>query len=330
MLILNSYESFKRKGVLVMSETTKTNEGIESMENYKDALDRSFRNIKEGDLITGTIIAISEEGITLDIGYYTDGFIDTREISNDPTCSPMDTYHVGDEILAVVISAENDNGSIEFSIKEMAQMYSWDKLKEGMDQETVYSVNIADTVNAGLIAYVENIRGFIPVSQISTEHVEDTSIYKNQTLDVVITTVDKAQNKLILSAKKVEQQRAVVEQLEKISSLQKGLITTGVVEKIVPYGAFIRIDEDLTGLCHISEICGRRLQSPKEVIHEGDKVTVKIINVVDGKISLSIKQADDTFGEEAVVEHISDVPTEYTSGEETGTSLGDLLSKFKF
>ena len=307
-----------------------TNTTTESMDDYKDELDRSFRSIKEGDVIKGTIIDISEDGITLDIGYFTDGFIATEEISNDPTFSAMDTYQIGETIEVAVLSAENSNGSIELSIKETAQMFSWDKLKEGMDKETVYSVKIADAVpSAGLIAYIENIRGFIPISQISTEHIEDTVPFVNKTMDVVITSVEPSNNKLILSAKKVALQRAAEEKVAKVSSLQKGLITTGVVEKIAPYGAFIRIEDDLSGLCHISEICGRRLKSPKEVLHEGDRVNVKIINVTDGKVSLSIKQAVATFGEEEVVEHISDVPTEYSSNEEASTSLGSLFANIK-
>lgn len=300
---------------------------VETMDDYKDALEHSFRKIKEGDLLTGTILDVSDEGITLDIGYFTDGFIPANEISKDPSFSAKDNYRIGDSLSAVVISMENENGSIDLSLNETADLFSWDKLKEGMEQETIYSVHITDTVPAGLIAYVENIRGFIPISQISTQHIDDTSIYANQTLQVMITTVDKGQNKLILSAKKVQQAKETEERTAKISSLQKGLITTGTVEKIVPYGAFVRLEDDLSGLVHISEICGRRLQSPKEVLHEGEEVTVKIINVADGKISLSIKQAGDILNEDDVVEHLSDVPTEYTSEGSSGTSLADLLSK---
>lgn len=311
------------------TKSKRTEAPTETMDDYKDALERSFRKIKEGDVINGTIIDISEDGITLDMGYFTDGFVSSDEISNDPTFQANDHYRIGDTISAVVLSNENDNGSIELSIKETAELYSWDKLKEGMDKETVYSVKIAEVVNAGLIAYIENIRAFMPISQIAMEHIDDTTPYLNKTLEVYITETNKAQNKLIISAKKVAMQRAAQEKVAKISSLQKGLITTGIVEKIVPYGAFIRLEDDLSGLCHISEICGRRLQSPKEVLHLGDKVNVKIINVADGKVSLSIKQADASFGEEEVVEHISDVPTEYSSNEEAATSLGSLFANIK-
>ena len=317
----------QNKEILAEEVTENTTEAQETMDDYKDALEHSFRKIKEGDLLTGTILDVSDEGIILDIGYFTDGFIPNSEISKNPSFCAKNNYRIGDRLSAIVTSLENENGTIDLSLNETADLFSWDKLKEGMEQETIYSVHIADTVPAGLITYLENIRGFIPISQISTQHVEDTTAYANQTLDVMIITVDKAQNKLILSAKKVAQAKEANEKNAKISSLQKGLITTGIVEKIVSYGAFVRLEDDLSGLVHISEICGRRLQSPKEVLHEGDKVTVKIINVADGKISLSIKQAGAISSEEDVVEHVSDVPTEYTSEESASTSLAALLAK---
>lgn len=314
---------------MIANETEDTNkkDSTESMADYADALEHSFRKIKEGDFLTGTILDVSDEGITLDIGYFTDGFIPADEISRDPSFSPKDNYRIGDSLSAVVISEENDGGSVVLSLNEKADLCAWDTLQEALENEQIYSVCITDTVDAGLITYVENIRAFIPISQISTAHVDDTSIYKGQTLEAVVITANQAQNKLVLSAKKVEQKKATDEKNAKISSLQKGLITTGTIEKLVPYGAFVRLEDDLSGLVHISEICGRRLQSPKEVLHEGDTVTVKIIQVNDGKISLSIKQAGDVFGEEEVVEHLSDVPTEYHSEETASTSLADLLSK---
>ena len=301
----------------------------ESMDDYKEALEHSFRTIKEGDLLTGTILDISEEGITLDIGYYTDGFIAAEEISNNPAFSAMDTFHIGDTLEAFVLSKENENGAVELSLKETADLFSWDKLREAMENEKVYQVQISQTVPAGLIAYVENIRGFIPVSQISLSHVEDTAVYANKTMEVLITTVDQAKNKLILSAKKVLQTKAAEEKNARISQLQKGLVTTGTVEKIVPYGAFVRLEDDLSGLVHISEICGRRLQSPKEVLHEGDTVQVKIIQIADGKISLSMKQVANNLDTETVTEHLEDVPTEYNSEGSASTSLAALLAKLQ-
>ena len=299
----------------------------ESMKDYEDILNQSFRTIKEGDLLSGTILAISDEGITLDIQYFTDGFIPTEEISKDPNFSVSQNYQIGDVVSAIVLSEENENGDVVLSIIEADAILSWDKLKEAMETEKIYKAHITKTVPAGLITYIENIQGFIPISQISTEHIEDTSLFAGKQLDVIITEVDQAKSKLILSAKRVLQNKAVADKQEKISALQTGIITTGIVEKIVPYGAFVRLEDGLSGLVHISEICGRHLQSPKEVIHEGDTVTVKIIKITDGKISLSMKQADNNKEGEDVVEHLSDGPTEYSSGESASTSLASILAK---
>ncbi|MBQ1392685.1 MAG: S1 RNA-binding domain-containing protein, partial [Lachnospiraceae bacterium] len=107
----------------------------ESMKDYEDILNQSFRTIKEGDLLSGTILAISDEGITLDIQYFTDGFIPTEEISKDPNFSVSQNYQIGDVVSAIVLSEENENGDVVLSIIEADAILSWDKLKEAMETE---------------------------------------------------------------------------------------------------------------------------------------------------------------------------------------------------
>jgi len=129
-----------------------------------------------------------------------------------------------------------------------------------------------------------------------------------------------------LSGKEVERNKALADRNSKISRLQKGVVTTGTVEKIVPYGAFINIGDGLSGLVHISQICGRRIKSPNEVIKEGQEVTVKIMDIKDGKVSLSMKAVEETA---EVVDAVEEVPFEYSTGEEASTGLASLLSKIK-
>ena len=164
---------------------------------------------------------------------------------------------------------------------------------------------------------------------LALNYVEDVQSYVSKELDVIVTTVDQSKHKLILSAKEVERERYEQEKNIKISSLQKGLITKGTVEKIMPYGAFITIGEGLSGLVHISQICGKHIKSPNEVLKLGDEVSVKILDVKDGKISLSIKAVSEDQIQEAV-EDITEVPLTYSDGGEATTGLGDLLKKFKF
>lgn len=305
-----------------MTEHEKVN-----MDDFKEELNASFRKIREGDLLKGTIIGVSETGLTVDLGYYTDGFIPADEISNDPHLS-IRSFVTGVEITALVIERDNEQGYITLSLKQAVDLLAWDHLTELMNSKEVVRIKVSNAVNAGVVAYLHDVRGFIPASQLSTSYVEDVSEYVGKELDVVVTTVDSSKRKLILSAKQVEQERQTLDKKKKISELQKGLITTGTVETITPYGAFISIGDGLSGLVHISQICDKRIKSVNEVLKIGDSVTVKIIDVKEGKISLSMKAVKEAE-ENEVVEDITEVPVSYSSGEEATTGLGDLLKNFK-
>ena len=298
------------------------------MDDFKAELDASFRTIKEGDLLKGTIIGVTETGLTIDLGYYTEGFVPASEVSNNPHFS-IRTMKTGEEITAMVMQADSDDGYITLSLKQAKSVLAWEHLKGLLEAKTIVKVKVTDAVNAGVVAYVDDVRGFIPASLLSISYVEDVTEYVGKELDVIVTTVDQEKNKLILSAKDVERERLAQEKQFRISELQKGLITKGTVEKIAPYGAFVSIGEGLSGLVHISQICGRRIKSPNEVLKLGDEVTVKIVDVKDGKISLSmIAVTEDQKNE--VVEDVTEVPFSYSTGEEATTGLGDLLKKFKF
>jgi small subunit ribosomal protein S1 len=195
-----------------------------------------------------------------------------------------------------------------------------------MDQRKTLKVKIAQEVNSGVVTYLEGIRAFIPASQLSLDYVNDLASYVGKELDVIVITVDETNSKLVLSAKELEKDKKEGEKKSKISRLQIGLVTKGVVEKIMPYGAFVVFGEGLSGLLHISQISNKRIKSPNEVIKEGDEVTVKITEVKDGKVSLSMKAVSDESSVEGAIE---DVPFEFSTGGEAATGLGALLSKIK-
>lgn len=302
-------------------------ENIPSMDDFKDELNRSFRSVREGDLITGTVIGVTDTKVMVDLGYYAEGIIKLAELSNDPSFSIKADIAVGDSVTALILAEDDGEGNVLLSLKQAHDVLSWEKLKEAMDAETIYSCKIKEIVNSGVVTYVEGIRGFIPASQLALNYVENLEEFRGKTVDAVIITVDEDKKKLVLSAKQVARERAEKEHKMKVSSMQVGLVTTGIVEKIVPYGAFVKIGDDLSGLVHISQICGKHLKSPKEVLNEGEEVKVKIIDVKDGKISLSIKAVEE---KEDIVEDVEEAPIEYTEQEAASTNLGALLSKFKF
>lgn len=308
-------------------ETEEVQEVIPSMDDFKDELNSSFRSVNEGDLINGMVIGVTDTEVMVDLGYYAEGIIKITELSNDPSFSIKADIHVGEPVTALVISSDDGEGNVLLSLKQAHDVLSWEKLKEAMKEETIYSCKIKEIVNGGVVTYVEGIRGFIPASQLALHYVEDLEEFRGKTVDAVVITVDEAKRKLVLSAKQVAREVAEKEHKLKVSSLQVGLVTSGVIEKLAPYGAFVKIGEDLSGLVHISQICGKHLKSPKEVLSEGQEVNVKIIDVKDGKISLSIKAVEE---KEDVVEDVEEAPIEYTEQESASTNLGALLSNFKF
>ncbi|MBS5934316.1 MAG: S1 RNA-binding domain-containing protein [Clostridiales bacterium] len=311
-------------------ENIETEEKVEeknlSMDDFKDELNQSFKKIKEGDLLTGTVIGISDTEVTVDLNYYTEGIIPLAELSNDPRFSIKADIQVGDTVTAVVLREDLRTGNIVLSTKNAADILAWDTLKEAMEAKKRYTVKVASSVNGGVITYIEGIRAFIPVSQLATHYVEDVEAYVGQTLTVVIITVDEDNQKLVLSAREVLREEESLAKTNKISHLQIGLVTSGVIEKIAPYGAFVNIGDGLSGLVHISQICGRRIKSPNEVVKEGQEVTVKIIDVKDGKVSLSMKAVEE---DAEIVDDVEEVSFEYSSGEEAGTGLGSLLANLK-
>lgn len=308
------------------SKETTNQETVPSMKEFEEEISRSFKRIKEGDIITGNIIGISDNEVTIDIGSYTEGIIPLFELSNDPHFSIHTDIKVGDTISALVIGEDNKDGSILLSAKQANDILAWDKLKEYLENRTPLSVKIQQTVNGGVITYVNDIRAFIPASQLALSYVEDLESFVGKTVDAIVITVEKEKKKLVLSVKEIEKEHAQKEHQDKINNLQLGLVTTGVIEKVVPYGVFVNIGDGLSGLVHISQICGRHIKSPNEVVKLNDSVTVKIIDVKDGKISLSMKAVQE---QEEVVDDVNKAPIEYTSGESASTALGSLLANIK-
>lgn len=298
---------------------------METMKDFEKEIEASFRQIKEGDILTGTVIDVNEEEVTLDLKYYTQGIIRVENLSNDPDFSVMEEIHPGDEIEATVINMDDGNGNIELSQKEANDMHAWDKLKEMKANDTVVSVRIKESVPSGVVAYLEGIRAFIPASQICSDYVENTDEWIGKTVDVRVITVEQEKEKLVLSGKAVAREREEEQRNHKISMLVPGSIVEGTVESIMPYGAFVNLGNGISGLVHISQICQKRIASPHEVVKEGQKVKVKIINTNDHKVSLSMKALEEEMVD---TEEAGDVE-EYTSDESASTSLGDLLSKLK-
>lgn len=296
----------------------------ESMADYANELEASFRKIKEGDVLSGTIISVTETEVTVDLGYYAEGVILAQDYSDDPSFSIKTDVLVGEEISATVIATDDGHGSILLSRKEATQTLSWDILEKYLEEQTVLTVKISEIVKGGAVAYVEGIRGFIPASKLSLTYVEDLEEWLHKEISVQVITADKKDSKLVLSAKELLLKNKAAEEGRLISNMQVGLVTEGVVESLQPYGAFVRLHNGASGLVHISQISQKRIKHPSSVLREGQEVTVKIIAVKDGKLSLSMKALEDLAAEEIHEEKV-DLP----ESESIGTSLSSLFKNIQ-
>ena len=189
----------------------------------------------------------------------------------------------------------------------------WNVVARYQEEGTNLHVKVEGIVNGGVIAMVEGLRGFIPASRLSLSYIEDLETYLLKDIEV-------------LSAREILREQKKAEDAKKLASVQVGSVVKGTVESLQSYGAFVRLENGLSGLVHISQISTQRIKSADQVLHVGDEVDVKVIGIKDGKIILSIKAlAEDAEKEqEEELEHV-----EIPKAEAIGTSLGDLFKNIK-
>ena len=291
-----------------------------TMADFEEEINASFVKFRPGEAIKGTVVSIDEDEVSLDLNSVSRGIIPKEEWSNDPDFQAMDEIRMGD-VLTVIVLYEDEDGQTVTSLRQAKEVAAWETLADAMGNHTIYEVKIKEVVPSGVVAYLEGIRGFIPASKLAAEYVEDLDSYVGKKVQVQVITADEEENRLVLSAKEVAKERLAKEQEAKLNALQKGFITEGTITRIESYGCFVEFGEGLTGLVHISQICNRFLKSPKEVVKIGMKVKVKVLSVEDGKIRLSMKEAEDIAPE---VESDEEIHLEYKD-EEATTSLAGLL-----
>lgn len=199
----------------------------------------------------------------------------------------------------------------------------WNMVAGYLTKKTVLDVKVEGIVNGGAITVVEGIRGFIPASQLALSYVENVEDYLLKEIKVQVIEADQAENRLVLSARGLLKEQAKKEKEALIASVEVDSVVNGTVESLQNYGAFVRLENGLSGLVHVSQISDKRLKSPADALSVGQEVTAKVIAIKDGKISLSMKAMI-----EPEVEEIPEI--ELPKAENIGTNLGDLFKNIKF
>lgn len=305
------------------AETSAPAAPTETMADYDDAITASMKPIHEGDILKGTVIGISDEELTVDLGIYTDGVVRLEDASDDPSFSFRD-FEVGQEISATVIRRDNAQGRIQLSLKAAAAVLGWERLQQLEKDQSNITVKISEAVKSGVTTYVEGIRGFIPASKLALTYVENLDEYVGREIEVRVITAEPENKRLVLSARDILREKEQEERKQRISNVEIGLVTEGTVETIKDYGAFINLGKGMSGLLHISQISQQRIKHPGVVLKEGQKVKVKVIAIKDGKISLSMKALEDAPAQE-VEEETYKMP----KAEAATTSFASLLKNIK-
>lgn len=201
----------------------------------------------------------------------------------------------------------------------------WDKLRQFKEDKTVLTVTVEGVVKSGVVANVDGVRGFIPASKLSLSYVENLEDFLKKEIQVQVIDVDEETKHLVLSARDVLRDKERAERRARIQQIQIGTVMEGKVESLQSYGAFVDLGDGLSGLVHVSQISDKRIKHPSAVLNVGDPVTVKVIAIKDGKLSLSMKALLDTSSqEENVVEHV-----ELPKSQAIGTTLGELFKNIK-
>ena len=296
---------------------------VETMEDYAKELEASFTRVKEGDILTGTVAGVTEDQVLVDLKYYAGGVINKENINGDPDFQLQAEIHPGDEITATVISTDDGEGNIELSMKEANENRLWDKFAAMMADRTIVNVKIAEIVKGGAVAYLEGVRAFMPASTLAAEYVENLEEYNGKTIEATVITADAEAKKLVLSGKEPARAKLQEEKNKKIARCEVGAVMDGTVDTLKEYGAFINLENGLSGLLHISQISNQRIKHPGAVLKEGQTVKVKIISIKDNKISLSMKALEPD-------EEIDLEGFDYKGDGEVTTGLGALLKGLKF
>ncbi len=252
---------------------------------------------KVGDVVEGTVSAVGRAKVYVDLAPFGTGVIYGREYMNARDI--LRKVSAGDTIGGKVVDAGNEDGYIELSLKEARQALIWSDAEQAVKDQTVFSLEVKEANKGGLILEWQGIQGFLPASQLSADNyprvadgdkdkiLTELNSLVGKFLSVVMIAAEQKENKLIFSEKSQQEKE---EKEEKVGRYEVGDVLEGEVTGTVDFGIFVRVEDGLEGLVHISELDWGLVEDPRALYKVGDKVQVKVIEVKDDKISLSIKQ----------------------------------------
>ena len=267
-----------------------------SDEQFNQMVDGTLTDFDEGDLVDGTVVKIEHDEVLVDIGFKSEGVIPSRELSIRKDADPADIVDLGDKIEALVLQKEDKDGRLILSKKRAEYERAWISVEEKFKAGEVVTGEVIEVVKGGLILDI-GLRGFLPASLVDLRRVKDLGMYLNTAIEARVIEMDRNRNNVVLSRRVLLEEGRKNERAEILSKLSKGMRLKGTVSSIVDFGAFVDLG-GIDGLVHISEMADRHIEAPTQVVHAGDEVKVKVmeINSERRRISLSMRAAAEELG----------------------------------
>src|SRR5665213_2504897 len=263
------------------------------------AMSKFFNDTKNpplaGEVIEGKVIGVEKSRVYVDLQPFGTGLIYGKEFIT--ARDVIKKLNIGDVVSAKIVDSINKEGYIELSLKEARQALIWDEAEKAIASKVVFELPVQEANKGGLIISWQGIVGFLPASQLKSEHypkiedgdkdriLEELKKLVGQKISVAIITATPKEGKLIFSEKNLEKK----EKQKMADKYKVGDVLSGTITGAVDFGVFVKLEDGLEGLVHISEIGWSLVEDPKTLFKIGDKVNVKVIDVKDGKVSLSIK-----------------------------------------
>ena len=255
--------------------------------------DATLHPFAEGDVVTGHVVRIDNDEVLVDIGYKSEGVIPVGELSIRKSVDPSDEVSLGEEVDALVLTKEDQDGRLILSKKRARFEKAWRRIEAAAESGEPVEGGVIEVVKGGLIIDL-GVRGFLPASLVDIRRVPNLDEYMGQTIECKVIELNRSRNNVVLSRRAVLEEQRKEDRERILDRLQPGQIVEGTISNIVDFGAFVDLD-GIDGLIHISELSWSHVNHPSEILSIGDTVSVKVLDIdrQRQRISLGLKQTQE-------------------------------------
>ncbi|HEY2161942.1 MAG TPA: 30S ribosomal protein S1 [Solirubrobacteraceae bacterium] len=255
--------------------------------------DATIHPFQEGDVVTGHVVRIDNDEVLVDIGYKSEGVIPANELSIRKSVDPGEEVSLGEEVDALVLTKEDQDGRLILSKKRARFERAWRRIEAAAESGEPVTGTVIEVVKGGLIIDL-GVRGFLPASLVDIRRVPNLDEYMGQGIECKVIELNRSRNNVVLSRRAVLEEQRKEDRERILDRLQPGQVVEGTISNIVDFGAFVDLD-GIDGLIHISELSWSHVNHPSEILNIGDKVTVKVLDIDRDRqrISLGLKQTQE-------------------------------------